>query len=147
MCGKTPCSQWLWVLMIRNSPTWPSTTTSAAAAATASIPAAPSAPSPSFLNNQTTPALGHAFQGFSGLNYSGDATGVIRDEGFLDIPFNCTSYVWMPNGTDCCVTFCVNTTTSEGWWCHEKRQPNASAPFQRIWTGCGVDAHKQHSCS
>ncbi|KAF2185364.1 hypothetical protein K469DRAFT_750482 [Zopfia rhizophila CBS 207.26] len=104
-------------------------------------------PSLTFLNNQTVPSPGHAFQGFTGTNYTGNATAVIRDEGFLDLPFNCSSYVWLPNGTDCCVTFCNNMTYSGGWWCDERRQPNASGPFPRIWVGCGEDAHKRHTCS
>jgi len=102
---------------------------------------------PSFLNNQTVPDPSQAFQAFRDFNYLGNATPVIRSLGFYNIGFAANSYVWLPNDTSCCVTFCANTTYSGGWWCDQRYQPNASGPFARVWIGCGVDAHQEHSCS
>lgn len=99
-----------------------------------------------FLSNSTDPD-GFAFQAFSDRNYAGSASPVIRDELFTDFDFNGSSYVWIPNFTDCCVTFCANKTSSGwvGWWCPERRQPNASHWFERIYVGCGDDGRLQEN--
>lgn len=93
---------------------------------------------PICLNNSTYPG-GFAFQAFSDRDYGGGASPVIRDDLFTDLDFTASSYVWIPNSTDCCVTFCANKTSSGwiGWWCQERRQPNASHLFERIYVGCG----------
>ncbi|KAF3763950.1 hypothetical protein M406DRAFT_261592, partial [Cryphonectria parasitica EP155] len=90
---------------------------------------------------------GFAFQGYSGDNFSGNASPIVRDELFTDFAFNCSSYVWIPNGTDCCVTFCANRTVSGwvGWWCSERRQINASSLFERIYIGCGDEGKLEDS--
>ncbi len=118
--------------------TKPATTTSAST---------PPAPTQTFLNNGTYTLSGFAFQAFSGTAYTGRASDVVRDEGFLDLPFSSNSYVWLPNGADCCVTFCSNGKTAVGWWCDERRQKDSSLAFPRIWIGCGSTAHQEHACS
>lgn len=106
-------------------------------------------PRPSFLNNQTKPEPGYAFQAFSDYHYNGNATRVYQrpDESWIDLPFPALSYVWFPNNTDCCVTFCVNLTFAGGFWCQDRRQPESSGPFPRIWIGCGEEAPRKHACS
>lgn len=105
------------------------------------------APAPTFLNNQTYSLTGFAFQAFSGSDYTGKVSDVIRDEGFLDLAFSSNSYVWLPNGADCCITFCSDDTTAAGWWCDERRQKDSSSAFPRLWIGCGSSAHQEHACS
>ncbi|KAK3380919.1 hypothetical protein B0H63DRAFT_560729 [Podospora didyma] len=95
-------------------------------------------PTISFLNNQTSPA-GLAFQGFEQPNYGGKSTPVIRDEGFHDLKVGCRSYVWLPDKTDCCVTFCANKTTATGYWCDARYRTNASGVFPRIYIWCNKD--------
>ncbi len=80
-----------------STPTTTPTITPTATPTTTTTTLGASPPLPSFLNNQTIPTLGYAFQGFSDYSYMGEATKVIREEGFLDLSFNCTSYVWIPN--------------------------------------------------
>ncbi|CAK7211010.1 hypothetical protein SEUCBS140593_001023 [Sporothrix eucalyptigena] len=126
----------------------PGTTTSKAAAATTNTtPTTAPAPAPTFLNNETYSLTGFAFQAFSGSDYLGKVSDVIRDEGFLDLPFSSNSYVWLPNGADCCITFCSDDTTAVGWWCDERRQKDSSSAFPRVWIGCGSSAHSEHACS
>ncbi|KAK0710307.1 hypothetical protein B0T26DRAFT_654182, partial [Lasiosphaeria miniovina] len=93
-------------------------------------------PTATFLNNQTISA-GLAFQGFSETDYEGKFTPIIRDEGFHDLGMNCTSYVWLPDSTTCCVTFCANKTTAVGWWCKPRYRSHASGAFPRIYIWCG----------
>ncbi|KAK4168345.1 hypothetical protein QBC43DRAFT_310119 [Cladorrhinum sp. PSN259] len=79
-----------------------------------------------------------ALQAYSGVNFTGQMTRLLRIEGYYDIPFAGHSYVWLPNGTDeCCVTFCTNRTTATGWWCEERRRPEASEVFRRVQIWCG----------
>ncbi|KXX82749.1 Plasma membrane fusion protein prm-1 [Madurella mycetomatis] len=93
--------------------TVPSTTPAiTSASSTSSAPA----PTITFLNNQTD-GVGQAFQGFSEIDYDGNATEIIREEGFHDLPFKVSSYVWEPNGTAYCITYCYNKTKSAGWGC------------------------------
>jgi hypothetical protein len=102
-----------------------------------------SSPSPSstlvFLNNQTTPSSSFAFQGFAAANYLGNATSIIHTEGGTNFPFQLNSYVWLPNTTDCCVSFCLNATNAgeTGYRCEERYRPSASGPFGRIFVWCG----------
>ncbi|KAJ9144211.1 hypothetical protein NKR23_g6089 [Pleurostoma richardsiae] len=124
-----------------------SSRTSTTAASTTSSTVSSAAATPTYLNNQTGP-VGFAFQGFSDRNFSGTATEVYLAEGFTDLPYNCSSYVWLPNGTSCCVTFCRNETASVGWWCQARKQPSASSAFERIFVGCGDLASQAESrCS
>ncbi|KJR86906.1 uncharacterized protein SPSK_01633 [Sporothrix schenckii 1099-18] len=90
----------------------PTTNKAVPATTSSKTTAAAPAPAPTFLNNQTYTATGFAFQAFSGSDYSGKVSDVIRDEGFLDLSFSSNSYVWLPNGADCCITFCSDKATS-----------------------------------
>lgn len=101
------------------------------------------APSPTesitFLNNQTTPSTSFSFQGFAAANYQGNVTSIIHSEGGTNFDFQLNSYVWLPNTTSCCLSFCLNATNAgkTGWWCDERYQPKASGPFGRIFVWCG----------
>ncbi|KAK0617616.1 hypothetical protein B0T14DRAFT_388682, partial [Immersiella caudata] len=92
-------------------------------------------PPPLFLNNGTAPG-GLAFQAFSEPQYSGTATPIMQEEGFFDIGER-RSYVWLPDDTRCCLTFCKDRTTSTGWWCATRYRPNASDVFSRVYIWCG----------
>ncbi|KAE9368823.1 hypothetical protein N431DRAFT_561161 [Stipitochalara longipes BDJ] len=115
------------------------TTTSSISTVTKSSSHPSSTSSLTFLNNQTTPSSSFAFQGFTAASYLGNATSIIHSEGGTDFPFELNSYVWLPNTTACCLSFCVNATNAGlgGWWCDERYQPSASAPFGRIFVWCG----------
>ncbi|KAK3315689.1 hypothetical protein B0H66DRAFT_269289 [Apodospora peruviana] len=124
-----------------------STTSSSTTSTTSTAPAA----TVTFLNNQTT-GYGLAFQGFEEPNYLGGSTPIIREEGFHDFGFNCKSYVWLPNTTDCCVTFCANATAAGavGWWCNPRYRAGTSTGtgFPRIYIWCGHQHVKDNeTCS
>ncbi|KAH6693510.1 hypothetical protein F5X68DRAFT_227923 [Plectosphaerella plurivora] len=111
-----------------------------------------SSPSPSptiaFLNNQTDPESQFAFQAYSHPNYGGQASDILETEGFIDLPFDATSYVWTRNETNCCLTFCQGNATDVGYWCQSRRQPEASSDFDRIYIWCGRDPEKEkNKCS
>ncbi|KAM7186140.1 hypothetical protein V8F33_011979 [Rhypophila sp. PSN 637] len=103
-----------------------------------------------FLNNQTG-VSGLAFQGFEEQHYLGESTNIIRQEGYHDLPFNCLSYVWLPNGTDCCVTFCANKTTAVGWRCdpryREKTESGTGFPRIHVWCGRADSNKYKNKCS
>ncbi|PVH81883.1 hypothetical protein DL98DRAFT_530641 [Cadophora sp. DSE1049] len=94
-----------------------------------------------FLNNQTAPANSLAFQGFSETDYQGNATAIIRDEGGTNFTFNIDSYVWLPNTTACCLSFCMNATKEGliGWRCDARYQKQSSGSFGRIFVWCGLE--------
>ncbi|KAK0640630.1 hypothetical protein B0T16DRAFT_379020, partial [Cercophora newfieldiana] len=99
-----------------------------------------------FLNNGTAPP-GLAFQAFSQPAYLGTATAVIQEEGFFDIGQR-RSYVWLPDDTGCCVTFCKDKTTATGWWCKARYRTNATGVFSRVYIWCGgIDGVKNGTCS
>jgi hypothetical protein len=108
-----------------------------------------SSPQPSpplFLNNGTAPR-GLAFQAFSEPHYGGNATKVMQEEGFFDIGER-RSYVWLPDDTRCCLTFCKDKETSVGWWCATRYRANASDVFSRVYIWCGGnDGVKNETCS
>jgi len=52
------------------------------------------------------------FQGFSSPSYLGSATPIIQNKGFHDLNISAQSYVWLPDSTECCLTFCTNKTTA-----------------------------------
>ncbi|PNY26148.1 Uncharacterized protein TCAP_03906 [Tolypocladium capitatum] len=110
-----------------------------------------SAPEPTFLNNRTGPATNSfAFQGFSQNEYLGHATAIVHDEGGTDFNFRIHSYVWMPNLTSCCLSFCNNATAAgeTGWWCNERFQKNSTSTFTRIFVWCGEPHNDAHAkCS
>ncbi|KAK1759972.1 hypothetical protein QBC47DRAFT_117776 [Echria macrotheca] len=104
-------------------------------------------PEPRFLNNQTAP-VGLAFQGFSGTSYQGNATTIIQDEGFHDLDMEALSYVWLPDGTQCCLTFCEGPKNATGYWCDPRFRTAASSPFNRVYIWCGGDnGVKNVTCS
>ncbi|POR31035.1 Uncharacterized protein TPAR_08757 [Tolypocladium paradoxum] len=107
-----------------------------------------SAPKPTFLNNQTGPATNSfAFQGFSQNDYLGNATAIIRDEGGTDFDIDIRSYVWMPNVTSCCLSFCNNATAAgmTGWWCDKRYQKNSTNTFTRIFVWCSGPRDNAHA--
>ncbi|KLU86077.1 hypothetical protein MAPG_05096 [Magnaporthiopsis poae ATCC 64411] len=90
------------------------------------------------------------FQGWSGVNFSGETTEVIRGIGITQFAFNIRSYVWDPDGYTCCVSFCNDTVSDGGAYrCGVLSQPRSSAFFNRIVTLCGpIEITKQAaSCS
>ncbi|KAL2018430.1 hypothetical protein VTK56DRAFT_849 [Thermocarpiscus australiensis] len=125
-----------------------STPTTSSPSSTSSTSSAPS-PTISFLNNQTDPRPGFAFQGFSEKNFEGNATAILRDEGFHDLGLNAWSYVWLPNNTDCCVTFCANQTTSTGYRCDMWHRNASSSSFSRVslWCGRNTNIEAREKCS
>lgn len=104
--------------------------------------AAPPMP-PLFLNNATAPPPGVAFQAFSDAFYMGEATRVIQDEGFHDLNLTGSSYVWLPDTTACCLTFCTGKAKAVGYWCNPRRRTNASETFDRVYIWCGGNRNNQ----
>lgn len=82
-----------------------------------------------------------AFQGFASPNYTGNATEIYSQTGFIDFPFDLISYVWLPNNTECCITFCRGTENKTGYWCDPRYQEEASGFFDRLMIGCDNEAH------
>ncbi|SPO06413.1 uncharacterized protein DNG_09102 [Cephalotrichum gorgonifer] len=128
----------------------PSTTiTKTTPSTTTSSPTGTSTPEPNFLNNGTIPDRGIAFQAFSGTNYMGEASGIYNEEGFFDLGFNATSYVWIPNTSDCCVTFCQSEKNTSQFWCKERYRAESSGSFPRLGILCGTDIDRdadEHRC-
>lgn len=90
------------------------------------------------------------FQGWSGINFTGESTEVVRGVGITQFPFDIRSYVWDPNGYTCCLSFCNETVSSRGSYrCTVLSQPQSSGPFNRIVTLCGGNeiTHQAVSCS
>lgn len=69
----------------------------------------------------------------------GSATDIYNTEGFFNLSMNASSYVWIPNDTDCCVVFCQSKANTTQWWCRERFQPEASREFSRLGVLCGTD--------
>ncbi|KAL6878910.1 hypothetical protein J3F83DRAFT_266060 [Trichoderma novae-zelandiae] len=124
------------------SPPPSSTTNSKSSSSSSSSTSSSASPTPSFLNNQTTSGNTFAFQAFASNKFLGNATPVIDDEGATDLGFEAHSYVWLPSVTDCCITFCTNATSKGmvGWLCSQRKQPESSDPFRRVYVWC----HKKH---
>jgi len=80
---------------------------------------------------------------------TGKTTPILWEEGFFDFGFNAVSYIWLPNNTDCCVTFCASKTKSVGWRCDLRRRNETTDPFPRlsIWCGRGSNTQAQTKCS
>jgi hypothetical protein len=78
-----------------------------------------------------------SFQAFEDKNYQGQMTDLIEKEGFHDLGFNATSYVWFPATDNCCVTFCANKKESTGYWCDPRKRPAADDEFTRVSLWCG----------
>jgi hypothetical protein len=100
-----------------------------------------------FLTNGTAPQRGFAFQGFSGGNFTGNATGIYQQEGFYNLTEGIWSYVWLPDITGCCVTFCTNMTHATGYWCAERYRILDAEPFGRISIWCGANYTMNSTCS
>ncbi|KAL2108882.1 hypothetical protein VUR80DRAFT_3229 [Thermomyces stellatus] len=94
------------------------------------------------------PKPGFKFRGWKDANFKGSATDIVVTTGFLDLPFDVTSYKWHPEGTDCCVTMCQGKKENVGWRCTNFERKKASASFGRIFIGCGAEASQESSrCS
>jgi hypothetical protein len=120
---------------ISTTTTTPTTTTSTQSSTTSSAPT----PSITFLNNQTDPTLfqKYAFQGFSETNFTGKKTSILYEEGFYDFGYNISSYVWIANGTNCCLTFCASKTVDVGYYCDDRKRPAVQDEFPRLSIWCG----------
>ncbi|KAI1848894.1 hypothetical protein JX266_005322 [Neoarthrinium moseri] len=79
-----------------------------------------------------------SFQSWEQPNFTGRASDKYDEVGAQMFGFNSTSYIWEPNGTDCCVSFCASTERG-GYWCDKKTQRQASGPFNLIIIACGAD--------
>lgn len=91
---------------------------------------------------------GFDFKGWEDPNFTGSSTDLITEKGFVDLPFNVTSYKWRPNDSDCCITFCQGKETGVGWRCTDFEREEATAEFGRIFIGCGDDKTEEKSrCS
>lgn len=98
-----------------------------------------------FLNNRTQD---FEFQAFEVPNYEGRATDIFQAQGHFALEFNASSYVWQPNGTRCCVTFCQRAAWV-GWWCQPRYQPRSSGAFDTVYIGCSgeeSEASSRKSC-
>lgn len=103
------------------------------------------------LSNQTDVSVfqRYAFQGYSAANFTGNATSILFDEGYYDFGFKVKSYIWLPNATNCCITFCQNKTATVGWLCDTRRRNLTDTPFPRlsVWCGRGTNTKAQTQCS
>ncbi|KAK4236562.1 hypothetical protein C8A03DRAFT_35531 [Achaetomium macrosporum] len=130
-------------------------TTAITTTTTQSSTSTSSAPTPTMtnLNNQTDPSVfkRFAFQAYEKPNMNGNLTQIYTDEGFFDLKFNATSYIWLPNKTDCCVTFCADKKTFLGYWCDTRRrnETEKGKGFARIsiWCGRWTNTDMQKKCS
>lgn len=117
--------------------------------ATKTATEAPSA-TPQFLNNGTVLPETLAFQGFSDTDYLGNATEILTEERGFNFDFGIASYVWAPQGTGCCLTYCMNATDTGmvGWGCQARKQPASSDEFRRIFIWCGKEQSQENAvCS
>ncbi|KAL1839366.1 hypothetical protein VTJ49DRAFT_1601 [Mycothermus thermophilus] len=115
----------------------PTPTTTTESSTTSSAPQT----SITFLHNQTNPAVFErvAFQGYEFANFTGRHTDILTKEDFHDLPFAAISYVWVPNDTGCCITFCASRTDSAGYRCDPimKNSTDSGKGFPRIHIWCG----------
>ena len=97
-------------------------------------------PDENFLNNGTIPDRGIAFQAFSDPDYGGEATDIMTSEGFHDLPFNAFSYVWIPNDSGCCISFCQDKSNTTQFWCDERFRDKVEGDtgFPRLGVLCGI---------
>lgn len=91
---------------------------------------------------------GFDFKGWQDPNFTGLSTDLITEKGFVNLPFNVTSYKWRPNDSDCCITFCQGKEKGVGWRCTSFERDESTAEFGRIFVGCGDDKTEERSrCS
>lgn len=63
---------------------------------------------------------------------------------------DCKSYVWKPNNTGCCITFCADEKEPTGWLCDPRKRDKAEVPFPRLYVWCGRDRNnntEKDTCS
>ncbi|KAJ3492603.1 hypothetical protein NLG97_g5279 [Lecanicillium saksenae] len=130
------------------SPTKSSDSTKSSGSSTTSS----ATPTPTFLNQTTlTNDQGWGFQGFASTDFAGDYTLVflndadfVETEKGLDFKIAINSYQWLQKGTNCCVSFCNNSTHAGwvGYQCQAKKQPKTTETFTRVWVWCSDD-HQQ----
>jgi hypothetical protein len=131
------------------------TTTPTPSSTTASGPSLPT-PSISFLYNQTDETYeGFALQAYEKNDFQGKASSILWEEGFFDLGFDATSWIWIPNGLDACVTFCASETEDTGYRCQPTRKNattyNRSFKRVHIWRGAwrkdGTIERMSETCS
>ena len=124
--------------------------TSSSATST-STSAAPEETGIRFLNNETVPdGNKFSFQVFSQNEYGGQASDISNETGGTDYDFLVRSYVWLPESSGCCVSFCLNETVDGrvGWWCDERYQEKTSETYSRSYIWCGLERIKSNAkCS
>lgn len=81
--------------------------------------------------------MGFGFQGWEKANFTGEHTQIYTEEGFFDLPVDVISYMWVRNETDCCITFCEDKKTSNGYRCEPRKRIEAEGAFSRIHIWCG----------
>ncbi|KAK4245109.1 hypothetical protein C7999DRAFT_16653 [Corynascus novoguineensis] len=92
------------------------------------------------------------FRAWSEPNFKGEASEVYREEGFYDLPFNLTSWVWATHKTDCCVSFCLDENTyGGGYRCDSTRRSKTAGGvgYSRVslWCGDRNDEEMRMRCS
>ncbi|KAK4119057.1 hypothetical protein N657DRAFT_684741 [Parathielavia appendiculata] len=106
--------------------------------ATATASSTSSAPSPTItsLLDQTDPAMFQTFmfQAWQGNNFTGQRTDILWEEGYYNLGFNATSYIWVQEVVKCCLTFCADETNDLGWYCDARRRNATDDPagFPRL---------------
>ena len=73
------------------------------------------------------------------------------EEGFYDIGFNITSWVWINHKDGCCVTFCRDEDTyAGGYQCDSKKRPVVDdewgLPRANLWCGDRNNVKSQRKC-
>ncbi|KAI9896261.1 hypothetical protein N3K66_008433 [Trichothecium roseum] len=128
-----------------------SSTTSSIASSTTTTSSSPEETGTRFLNNETAPEDNRfSFQSFSQNEYGGQASNILDQTGGTDFDFLVRSYVWLPESSGCCVSFCLNDTTEGlvGWWCDERYQKKTSETYTRSYIWCGLERSKKNArCS
>lgn len=79
----------------------------------------------------------------------GNYTDVIVKRGPTNLNFTANSYIWKPNITNCCLSFC-NTPhdVDPDWQCDERYRKKSSSSFKRIFVWCGLERLNENSkCS
>jgi len=101
-----------------------------------------------FLNNQTdpSPSKSFAFQGFTQPNFEGEATSIIRERDGSNLNLTAVSYVWRPNESHCCISFCNSRKDKRpDWVCDERYRKKSSESFKRIFVWCGQERLMENS--
>ncbi|KAK4097718.1 hypothetical protein N658DRAFT_433387 [Parathielavia hyrcaniae] len=133
-----------------------STTGATGAAATPTTPPSSTsgAPTPTItsLVDQTDPAMfqTYMFQAWEGNNFTGQSSEILWEEGYYDLGFNATSYIWAQEVISCCISFCNDEKWAVGFLCDARRRNATSDPagFPRlaIWCGDRNNVYLQEKC-